>query len=497
MIKKKSVAAALAAILAVCFLLVGCGEDIVTSLPSRDCGNVPAPLVGLLDPDSEIRGVWIATVYNIDFPSAPDLKADELTGQLDRILDNCTEWGLNTVFFQVRPSCDALYKSNIFPVSRFLSTDGKLTVDPLSYLLEAAHRREMFVYAWVNPLRVTTAYTAEPSLPERVTDEMTVEYDGKLVLNAGMPEARDLVADGVREIVEKYDVDGVVFDDYFYPYPVNDDSGTRIPFNDDAAYEKYGSGASLPDFRRQSVNALVKECYDAIKDVDPDCRFGVSPFGVWRNSEETGGAGTLGLEAYDELYCDAKAWVSGGYVDFLCPQIYWQRSSTTTPYELLVKWWNGVLGAGDVDLLISHAAYRYEEGDWTDPEGEMKAQVEFARSQMAYRGSVFYGYDELKNDVAGIKGEVTDVYENDIVYLTPVSDGSEITVTSHENYSSVSRGEVEVSGHSDPSFPLFLNGTPVGRLKNGDFTVKVTVSGGENRFLFTQHGKELLFILYG
>ncbi|MBR3423136.1 MAG: family 10 glycosylhydrolase, partial [Clostridia bacterium] len=391
--KKKTFFSVLGAILASCFLLTGCGADTVTSLPRHETRDVPAPLVGLLDPDSEIRGVWIASVYNIDFPSAPDLSPGELKAELDAILDNCTAWGLNTVFFQVRPSCDALYKSDIFPPSRFLTTTGEIALDPLSYLLEEAHRREIFVYAWVNPLRITTAYTAEPTLPAGITDEMTVLYDDKLVLNAGVPAARDLVADGVREIVAKYDVDGVVFDDYFYPYPVNDGAGARIPFDDAAAYEKYGNGTELADFRRSSVNALVKACYDAVKYTDPDCRFGVSPFGVWRNSEESGGAGTLGFEAYDELYCDAKAWVSGGYVDFLCPQIYWQRSSASTPYETLVRWWNGALGAGDADLLIAHAAYRYEEGDWDDPAGEMKAQVEFARSQMAYRGSVFYGYD--------------------------------------------------------------------------------------------------------
>ncbi len=495
--KKTTFSAVLAAALAVCLLLAGCSSDAVTSLPPHGSADVPAPLVGLLDPDSEIRGVWIATVYNIDFPSAPDLPREKLTAELDAILDNCAAWGLNTVFFQVRPSCDALYKSDIFPVSRFLSTTGELPLDPLSYLLDAAHRREIFVYAWVNPLRITTAYVADPVLPRGITDGMTSLYDGKLVLNAGVPEARRFVADGVREIVEKYDVDGVVFDDYFYPYPVNDDSGARVPFDDGAAYEKYGGGVPLADFRRQSVNELVKECRDAIKSVDSDCRFGVSPFGVWRNSEEVGGAGTLGLEAYDELYCDAKAWVSGGYVDFLCPQIYWQRSTANTPYEKLAEWWNGVLGAGDADLLISHAAYRYEEGDWDSPAGEMKAQVEFARSLMAYRGSVFYGYDELKGDVSGITDEVTEVYENEVVYLSPSSDGSDITVTSHDNYSSVGRGEAFLSGHSDPSLPLFLNGEPVGRLKNGDFTVKVTVSDGENRFLFTQRGKEFLFVLYG
>ncbi len=494
--KKKIIAAAVACVLAA-LCLVSCSPEVVTSLPPAAKFASPAPLIGLLDPDSEIRGVWIASVYNIDFPSAPDLGADALRAEIDAILDNCARLSLNTVFFQVRPSCDALYKSDIFPVSRFLSTTGEMTLDPLGYMLESAHRREIFVYAWVNPLRASTAYSADPELPDGVTDGMTVEYDGKLVLNAGEPDARDFVARGIGEIVKNYDVDGIVFDDYFYPYPVYGDDGSKIPFDDAAAYEKYGGGESLSDFRRRSVNELVKACSDAVKAADPDCVFGVSPFGVWRNTEESGGAGTAGFEAYDELFCDAVAWVRGGYVDFLCPQIYWQRTTPGTPYDLLVRWWNAKLGAGDVDLLISHAAYRYEEGDWSDPSGEMKAQVEYARDMMTYRGSVFYGYEELKNDVSGIDGELTSVFGDEIVYHSPSPDGSAITVTSHENYSAARQGRTTLTGHSDPSVPLFLNGEPVGRTKNGDFSVTVDVAPGENRFLFTRHGEELLFILYG
>ncbi|MBQ7474930.1 MAG: family 10 glycosylhydrolase [Clostridia bacterium] len=488
----------LIAALAAALLLVCCSADVDTSLPARVHGEPPTPLVGLLDPDSEIRGVWIATVYNIDFPSAPDLSADALRAEIDAIIDNCKRMDLNTVFFQVRPACDALYRSDIFPVSRFLSTSGKLTFDPLGYILEKAKRNEMFVYAWVNPLRAATSFSAAPVLPDGVTDDMTVEYDGKLVLDAGVPATRELVARGVYEIVERYDVDGVVFDDYFYPYPANDASGARIPFDDGGTYAKYGADfSSVADFRRDSVNRLVKECYDAVKRADPECVFGVSPFGVWRNSESVGGAGTAGFEAYDELYCDAPAWAKGGYVDFLAPQIYWQRSSAGTPYELLLDWWNASVGMGGVDLLVSHAAYRYEEGDWDSPAGEMREQVTLARQRLAYRGSVFYGYDELKNNVFGIRDELLDSFRDEIVYLDPASDGSSVTVTSFENYGSAPRGEIVLEGHSDPAYPLYLNGSPVGRRKNGDFSVRVTVSGGENRFLFTRRGEEFLFVLFG
>lgn len=482
--------------------LASCSSDITTSLPPVVRRGAPAKLTGLLDPDSEIRGVWIASVYNIDFPSAPDLSADSLKKELDDIIDNCKKMNLNTVFFQVRPTCDALYDSDIFPVSRFLSTTGEIPLDPLGYLLSEAKKAEIFVYAWVNPLRVTVPGTAVDALPQgspaRLHPELTVEYGSGVVFNAGEPEARRIAADGVGEIVKKYDVDGVVFDDYFYPYPANDENGVPIVFDDAETYEKYGSDfASVGDFRRDAVNKLISECHDAVKDADPDCLFGVSPFGIWRNSVENGGAGTLGFEAYESLFCDAVAWVRSRSVDFLCPQIYWRDSTPGTPYDVLVDWWNRVLGSGGVDLLISHAAYRYEEGDWDSPSGEMADQVDFARTKMAYRGSVFYGYDELKKNAEGISDEVARAFEREIVYLSPASDGSRITVSSHENYSTVTRGSVTLSGHSDPSRPLYLNGEPVGREKSGDFSVTVDVGPGENRYNFTQRGDELLFVLYG
>lgn len=499
--KKRLFAATVAAVL-LAVALTSCAAKVSTSPTPLAAGDPCAPLVGLLDPDSEVRGVWIASVWNIDYPSSAYLSDDELKAEIDDIIDNCKKLSLNTVFFQVRPACDALYKSDLFPVSQFLSADGKLSFDPLEYILDRAHHNKISVHAWVNPLRVTPGAGKLDSLPKnspaRVHPEYTVDYCGRIVLNAGIPEVRDLVSEGVREIVKRYDVDGVVFDDYFYPYPQNDDSGRPVPFDDGETFTKYGGGFSdVGDFRRDSVNKLVKACYDAVKETDPECLFGISPFGVWQNDDgSNGGSETRGLEAYKEIYSDASAWVKGGYVDYLSPQIYWQLSSAGTPFGTLADWWNGLLGGGNVTLWISHAAYRYEEGDWADPEGEMERQVTYARDEMAYRGSVFYGYAELKNNVAGVAGEIQSLYDNEIIYLPPAVTEQQIEITSHGDGETVYGDTAILTGTSDPGRVLYLNGKPVGRHKNGDFAVKVRLSAGENRFLFTQTGEEFLLTLY-
>ena len=205
----------------------------------------PAITVGhIIDPDSEVRGVWIASVWNLDYPSRADLSAAQLEAEADAILNDCTENGINTIFFQVRPASDALYDSDLFPVSSALSSTGELTFDPLRYFLNEGRLRNIRVYAWVNPLRATLTETDPDALPEkhpaRTHPQWTVSYGGRLYLDPGIPEVRQFVADGVREIVTRYDVDGVVFDDYFYPYPAYDDSGAILDFPDDASWEEYG-----------------------------------------------------------------------------------------------------------------------------------------------------------------------------------------------------------------------------------------------------------------
>lgn len=465
-------------------LFVSCREEGVRPpVPALNTEETSASMMHIINPDSEMRGVWIASVYNIDYPSAAGLGADALKSEIDAILDKCGENMLNTVFFQVRPACDALYKSEIFPVSAYLSSDGDLTLDVLDYLLDEAHHRNIRVYAWVNPLRV--AFTDDVSSldeksPARLHPEWTVAYEGRLYLNAGLPEVINLVSDGVGEIVAGYDVDGVVFDDYFYP---------GQEFDDADEYKKYGSGFdNIGDWRRDNVNRLIAQCCETVHSIDSECEFGVSPSGVWRNNDgRNGGSDTQGYEAYTYSYCDATAWIDAGTIDFISPQIYWSFSETYSEYDTVLRWWNMRLDKSKVKLYVSHAAYKYDE--WDSPAGQMSEQITYARAEKSYYGSLFYGFDEIKRDAAGINGELRKAYEYEVFYTDIISNGLPVTVTSPADGSEMSDSKTYIIGSSDPYYPLTMNGERIGRTKSGYFSVMVTLEAGENIFLFEQNGK--------
>ncbi len=478
--------------------LVSCGKETGFSLPRLENAAQMSTAESIRDMSREIRGVWIASVFNIDFPSKASLDPWSLMGEIDSILDSCEKNGLNTVFFQVRPACDALYKSSLYPVSSFLSTDGTLPFDVLEYTVEEAHKRNISVHAWVNPLRVTVNKDSESDLPEdspaALHPEWCVKYaDGKLYLNAGLPEVRAFVAEGVREIVNLYDVDGVVFDDYFYPYPVD-----GADFNDGDAYDRYGGELSVADWRRENINSLVRECRDAVKATDGTVAFGVSPGGVWRNNDgSNGGSDTRGFETYVSLYCDSVAWINGGYIDYIAPQIYWSFDGKAAPYDVLVDWWTRAVDGTSVKLLIAHGAYRYEDGDWESPEGEMTRQVKYARESVAYRGSVYYGYEEIKNNVHGVASEIKLLCEDDIIYCSYQKTPYGIAFVSHENGAEVSVGSLTLTGVSDPTCALYLDGQKVTRGRGGTFELTLKVSKGKNVFEFEANGVEYELTLIG
>lgn len=482
-------------------LFSSCAKDnygfFVSKLAPSD---VARPTVHIINPDSEVRGVWIASVFNIDYPSKTDLSADELKAEIDDILDTCAENGLNTVFFQVRPSCDALYKSDIFPISKVLSSDGKLTFDPLEYIVAEGHRRNIFIHAWVNPLRITLNSHDIDSLsedsPARKNPDWTVAYDdGKLYFNPGIPEVRELVCDGIREIVTRYDVDGIVFDDYFYPYPVYDNSGAIAEFGDADEFLRYGQDFSdIADWRRDNINKLVKSVYETVHSIDPDCDFGVSPFGVWQNDDGTnGGSESKNLEAYNSLYCDALAWINGGYIDYISPQIYWKSDDSTSSFDIITKWWNAQLDGTDVKLYVSHAAYRYEDGNWENPSGELASQISFARSEKAYRGSISYGYDEIKRNINGAGDDIKAAYKDEIIYTDIQSNGKGVEVISPASGTVTSAGSTYLVGSADPYYPLTMNGKKVSQTKSGYFNVYTSLSEGENKFVFSQNGIEYVY----
>ncbi len=457
---------------------------------------------------AEVRGVYIASVYNINFPSKKNLSADELRAELDDIVATCVDAGLNAIYFQARPSSDALYDSKIFPTSEYLTgTQGAPLpdgFDPLAYIIEKAHASNIKVHAWVNPLRVTVGSASSPAHdttalaenhPARLHPEYTVAYaDGKLYFDCGLPEVRTLIADGVAEISANYDVDGIIFDDYFYPYPQNGADGKPAIFDDASTYSVYGGEMSLEDWRRDNVNKMIKGCYDAIKAVNADCEFGVAPFGIWQNSDGTnGGSDTSGLESYSAIYCDPTAWIKGGYVDYIAPQIYWRFSTSAARYDVLVRWWNTLLDGSNVKLLISHGVYNYDT--WESPESEIRNQIEFARSELMYRGSILYGYEALKNNSHGLFDEVRDVFSEETEHTDIVSNERELYISIPYSGSIIDGENTFVIGTSDPAYPLYVDGKKVGRTKSGYFSLYLPLNEGKNTFVFSHKDKDTEYVI--
>ena len=347
-----------------------------------------------------MRGVWVSSVANIDYPSQQGLSADQLKSEADTILNNIAAMGLNTVFLQVRPSADALYQSALFPWSRYVSgTTGQAPdgdFDVLAYWVEGAHSRSLQLHAWLNPYRITRDGKEElDALPEtspaKQHPEWVVEYEGNYYFNPGLPAVQQLVVDGAAEIVRNYDVDGIHLDDYFYP-------GTD--FNDAAAYARYGDDFSdIGDWRRDNVNTLIASLDETVHAINPELSFGVSPAGIWDNkADNPKGSDTNGRSSYREIYCDSVEWIKRGTVDYICPQLYWSIGYEIADFEVLVDWWQDIVSTSDVALYIGIGAYRAAEaepGDVWYGTAELERQLDMLDNSIDIQGEVFFSYASL------------------------------------------------------------------------------------------------------
>lgn len=352
--------------------------------------------------DTEMRGIWVASVGNLDYPQSPTADAWQLRVQMDEVLDNCQDMGFNTVFLQVRPSGDALYKSDIFPWSRYLTgTQGTAPsdgFDPLEYAVNEAHKRGMQLHAWINPYRVTNSSNDNDKLAANNPavlrpDLVLTDSSGKMYLNPGEADSIDIILEGIREIVRNYDVDGIHMDDYFYP-----SSG----FDDSAAYFKYQDAyPNKADWRRSMVTTLISCARDAVKEIKPNCMFGVSPSGIWANVGDTpGGSNTNGSSSYHSLYADTKLWVEREYLDYIMPQIYWYNGQPNADYNTLINWWAGVCAPTKVKLYIGEAAYKAASGSeaaWKGQNGinELSNQVSMCRQSQYIGGYSMFEYSSF------------------------------------------------------------------------------------------------------
>lgn len=446
----------------------------------------------------EMRGLWIASTINVDYPSKQGMSKESLKCELDSIVESAYELGINSIFFQVRPACDALYASDIFPASRYVSGKQGETVDgfdSLRYLLDKASEYNIDVHAWINPFRVSMNEEEMDTLSysnfAKIHPEYTVKYaDGRTYLNPGIPEVRRFVVSGVREIVEKYpDIAGIHYDDYFYPYPVGNKD-----FDDEETYEKYGDSLDKADWRRNNVNLTVEETYKAVKEINPGCDFGVSVFGIWANKASdtpVEGSNTKGLEAYSSLYCDALSWAKGGYVDYIAPQNYWDFDTESSPFDEVARWWNANLDGTGVDLYMGHAAYK--SGDYD--EGEIRMQVEMCRTLSSYDGSIFYGYGNISGNVGGIRDDIKKLYGDKLYRNVKESHGNGIKINFPVNNSYVNTETTYLIGSCDPAYPLYVDGKPVSKTTDGYFCLFLSLENGKNTYEFSQNGTTTEYVI--
>ncbi|GGW34694.1 hypothetical protein GCM10010381_19230 [Streptomyces xantholiticus] len=355
----------------------------------------------------EFRGMWLATVGNRDWPSGPGLTADRQRAELLAHLDTAVGRRLNAVVLQVRPTADALWPSPHEPWSQYLTgVQGRDPGwDPLGTAVREAHRRGLELHAWFNPYRV--AMHTDPgrlveSHPARLHPEWTVAYGGKLHYDPGVPEVRRFVQDAMMDAVVRYDVDAVHFDDYFYPYPVAGQA-----FADDATFARYGGGFSdKAAWRRDNINRLVREMAARIRAAKKHVRFGISPFGVWRNAatDPLGSRTRAGVQAYDDLHADTRRWVKEGWIDYIVPQVYWHMGFQPADYATLVPWWAEVARGTGVDLIIGEALYKVgaagQPQAWHDP-AELSRHLTYAKRYPEVAGHCYFSAKEVVADPIG------------------------------------------------------------------------------------------------
>ena len=348
----------------------------------------------------EFRGVWVATVGNIDWPSAKDLSSEEQKKEIINLLNTFKGMNFNAVVFQIRPAADAFYNSKYEPWSFYLSgTNNKAPspyYDPLAFIIAETHKRGMEFHAWLNPYRAVVNYKEYRSNPYPLTyekPEWFINYGNNKYFDPGSPEVRNYTLKVVSDIVLNYDIDAIHFDDYFYPYKVSGQD-----FDDQRSFKAYGGDLypdRLDDWRRYNVNTIIKDLHHAIKSVKPWVQFGVSPFGVWRNNkdDQRGSSTTAGQTNYDNLYADVLYWMKNGWLDYVLPQAYWHMGHDKVDYKTVVEWWAD--NSFGTNLYIGHALYRLGSKDedpvWnTKNPSQIESQLDFNRSISHIKGSVFF-----------------------------------------------------------------------------------------------------------
>ena len=350
---------------------------------------------------SEFRAVWIATINNIDWPSNSNLPVEAQKGEFLRLLDTFQKFNLNVVILQVRAASDAFYESKSEPWSHFLTgKQGKAPrpyYDPLAWAIEMCHKRGMELHAWFNPFRVRNLgfYPLDPNSFAAKHPQYVKEFDKKYFLDPGYPEVISHLVEVIAEVATNYDVDAILLDDYFYPYPVD---GKK--FGDEKSFAKYGRHfypKRLKEWRRENINHFISSLHDTLVQVNPKIKFGISPFGIWRNIsvDPAGSAGLRGMSSYDDLYADVRKWLMNGWIDYVIPQLYWEKGNHFGDFTSLVQWWSE--NSYGKPLYIGQALYKSTawKNGWAQPD-ELTDQINYLRTNQKVRGFAFYSASNIQ-----------------------------------------------------------------------------------------------------
>lgn len=401
----------------------------------------------------------MASVGNIDWPSKQGLTTEEQQKELLALLDLAQKLNLNAIILQVRPCCDALYASKLEPWSEYLTGQmGKAPepyYDPLEFAVNEAHKRGLELHAWFNPYRARNTGAKSPVANNHISKtrpELVKKYGAYLWMDPAEPAVQEHSLKVIRDVVQRYDVDGIHIDDYFYPYKVKDAQGKVVDFPDDASWQRYKSkGGKLErdDWRRENVNKFVENLYKTIKTEKPWVKFGISPFGIWRPGFPKE---IKGFDAYAELYADSKKWLEEGWCDYFTPQLYWGVSEPAQSYPILLNWWSSV------NKLNRHLwpGNNLDKIDAKWPIADFKQQIELTRKEKGSTGNVLWHYKPIVND----KGKVQELLEQKLYTdnaIAPASPWlSQATPAKPKLIikSSGSSGDVEISWSTEPGQDL-------------------------------------------
>lgn len=364
------------------------------------------------------RGAWIATVANIDWPSEQAIGDTERQKQeMLFLLDSLESIGINAIVFQVRPTADALYKSDYEPSSHWLTgkQGDSLTWDPLEWTIEEAHLRHMEVHVWLNPYRVNLAKTDTSMICAnhiwRKHPEWFWCYNKQWYFDPGLDITREWICTVVADIVDRYNIQAIHMDDYFYPYPVG-----KLQLPDNQTFKNHPRGfTDIREWRRDNVNRAIEEIYRTIKECKPEVQFGISPFGVWRNAsvDSTGSQTQAGITNYDDLYADIRLWIQKGWIDYVLPQLYWEIGKKVADYEVLAHWWANEVKGTKCQLYIGMAPYKLEGAKSTTAWGsgnEIERQMKLNRTIPEITGECFYSTRPLLRNPRGVCDSIKAIY---------------------------------------------------------------------------------------